>query len=206
MDIVKVVEKIRLLPGGFIDVNFGQGRNAVLRQLNERTGENEEPTVDAFIQSCRDAIATLIQRAQPYEIPQDYILFLELYGGLSIHSRDHYFSLLGIGPMVEDRYGAIVSDDALSDPGKHGFISLGSLNFRTGKYKYQYVTFYLDIGGIITRNCVIGVGPWGQGTITSVDVLDDIHSHPEMWRQIADSFTGWLDKVAETGGAFGYIE
>jgi hypothetical protein len=185
---------------------LAQGRDAVLRQLNERTGKDEESTLEAFIQSCQEGIATLIQRAQPYEIPQDYIFFLEQYGGFCVVNNDYYLATLGIGPMVEEWYTAIDSDSALPNPGKHGFLSIGSLSFRTGKYRFQRVTFYLDIAGIIARNCVIGVGPWGQGTITSIDIIEDVHAYLEMWRQIANSFTGWLDKVAETGGAFDYIE
>lgn len=106
--------------------------------------------------------------------------------------------------MVEDWYAAINSDEALPEPGRYGFLSLGSLNFREGIYKFQYVSFFLDLAGTIQKHCVIGVGPWGAEELTPDIVLKDIYAYPGKWQKIANSFTDWLEQAAQTGGAFIY--
>lgn len=204
MDVREAVKRIQLLSGAFVDCSFRQGRNAVLKQLEERTGRDEEAFVDVYIQEMQDTMATLIHKAVPYEVPEDYIFFLEFYGGLAIDRDDYNFSILGIGPMVEDWYGSVESDEAFPEPAKYGFLSLGSLNFREGKYKFQHVDFFLDLAGIIQKHCVIGVGPWGQAGPTPSTIIQDIHAHPGRWQKIAPSFTEWLEQAAETGGAFSY--
>jgi hypothetical protein len=205
VDVKEIVERIRLLPEAFVDCGFRQGRDAFLRQLESRTGKDEAHLVDVYIEGCRETIAELVQRVAPYDIPDDYIFFLEFYGGLAIIRDDYYFALLGDGPMVEEWYGSVVSDEALKEPGKYGFLSLGLLSFRKGKYQFQYIDFFLDLAGFVRKHCVIGVGPWGQGTLTSWTILKDVHAHPDMWQKMANSFAEWLEQVAETRGSFGYI-
>jgi hypothetical protein len=108
--------------------------------------------------------------------------------------------------MVEDWYSSVVSDNALLEVARYGFLTLGSLNFRRHhKYKYQEVTFFLDLAGNIQKGCVIGVGPWGQGALTLLDVLRDIHGHPGRWQKVAGSFTEWLARAAVTKGGVGYV-
>jgi hypothetical protein len=78
----------------------------------------------------------LLKRAEPYSIPEDYIAFLENYGGLSIEGDDYRFSILGAGPMVEDWYASIESDQAILPIGNYGLLTLGALRFRSG-HKYE---------------------------------------------------------------------
>jgi hypothetical protein len=202
MNVIEVIERIQRFPDAFVDCSFRQGRDAILRQLNERTGEDEEAFVDVTIEGIQDTIATLIQKAAPYDIPDDYIFFLEFYGGLAIDRDDYYLALLGVGPMVEEWYGSVDSDEALQEPGKYGFLSLGSLNFRGRRFRFQSVSFFLDLAGVVQKHCVIGVGPWGQHTLTPYTILKDVRAHPGMWRKIANSFTEWLEQAAETHGVF----
>jgi hypothetical protein len=167
-------------------------------------GEDASRSVDIFIENSQNAIPELTQTAAPHSIPEDYIFFLEFYGGLAIESDDCYFSLLGIGPMVEDWYAAVDSDEAFPEPGKYGFLSLGSLSFREGKHKFQHVDFFLDLAGVVQEYCVIGVGPWGEGEPNSFTIIKDLRAYPQKWQKIADTFTEWLDKAAETQGVFVY--
>ncbi|MBI1881258.1 MAG: hypothetical protein HYR94_24015 [Chloroflexi bacterium] len=204
MSIKEIVDRIKLLPESFVDVSYRQGRDKVLKQLNKRTGENESAWVDVFIEDSQNTIQKLIQKVTPYIIPDDYIYFLEFYGGLAIESNDYYFSLLGIGPMVEEWYTGIESDDAFPEPEKYGFLSLGSLDFRKGKYKFQHVNFFLDLAGVVQKHCVIGVGPWGEDDPNSFKIIKDIHAYPHRWQRVANSFTEWLELAAETRGIFVY--
>lgn len=205
MTLRESVNRIKLLTGASVDANYRQGRDKVIEQLNERTGKNASGSVDIFIKNSQDAIPELTQAVAPHNIPEDYIFFLEFYGGLAIESDDYYFSILGIGPMVEEWYSAIDSDEAFPEPEKYGFLSLGMLNFRKGKYKSQYVDFFLDLAGSVQKYCVIGVGPWGKDDPNSFAIIKDIHAYSEMWQITANSFTEWLKQVAETHGSFGYM-
>lgn len=204
MSVIEIINRIQLLPEARVDANFRQGQDEILKQLNKRTGEDASASVVSFIENSQNAIPELTQKVMPYDIPDDYIFFLEYYGGLVIRSDNYFFSVLGIGPMVEEWYGGIISDEAFPEPGKYGFLSLGSLNFREGKYKSQYVDFFLDLAGIVQKHCVIGVGPCGKDDPNSFEIIKDIHAYSHKWRRIANSFIEWLELAAETRGVFVY--
>jgi hypothetical protein len=206
VDVRNAVERIRLLPEVYVDCSIRQGREAILEQLRERDGSIADRIVDAFIaEDIQDTIATVVRKAEPYEIPDDYIFFLEFYGGLAIDRDDYYFATLGVGPWVEDWYGSIVSDQALQEPGECGFLSLGSVTVHKGEHGPPYISFFLDLAGTVQKHCVIGVGPWGVDTPDPETVLQDLQGHPEMWRKLAHSFTEWLEQAADTEGSFGYV-
>ena len=205
MDVKDAIEQIRLYPGALVDCSFGQGRDVFLEQLEERTGRNEAYSVDNYIEDCRDTIAGLIQRVAPYEVPKDYIFFLEYYGGIFIEGDNHTLSILGTGPNVEEWYSSVESDDALLEVGRQGFLKLGSLNFaRNEENNSQRIAYFLDLAGNVQKHCVIGVGPWGKETLTPIDILKNIHAYHEMWKKVANSFTAWLEQAAITKGGFGY--
>jgi len=206
MNIITVVERIQSLPHGFVDSNFGQGHNLALKQLSQRRGQNAVTTIDSFIRNSQRGISALIQSAKPYELPEDYIFFLETYGGLTIWPDNYDFFVLGVGPMVEEWYGAIDGDGILREPGKHGFAELGMLCLPDDKYKLQNLSFFLDISGTIQKNSVISVGPWGEDTVPPDDVIKNLKTYIGMWQKVADSFTEWLHIAAETKGGFGYNE
>lgn len=206
MDVRRAVERIQLLPEAFVDCSIRQGRDAVLKQLRERDGSIADRIVDAFIaEDIRDTIATVAGKAKPYEIPDDYIFFLEFYGGLAIDRDDYYFSVFGVGPWVEHWYSSIVSDAVLQEPGEYGFLSLGRVTVHKGEPGSPYISFFLDLAGTVQKHCVIGVGPWGLGTPDPDVVLQDLHGHSAMWRKLANSFTEWLEQAADTEGSFGYV-
>jgi hypothetical protein len=201
----EAIDSIKQFPETLVDCSFGQGRDMFLKQLEERNGRDEEDSVDAYIEDCQNTITGLVRRAKPYNVPDDYIFFLENYGGLFLWDDKYTLSLLGTGPMVEEWYSSVVSDDALLEAGQYGFLTIGSLNFNEQhKYKFQYVTFFLDLAGNVQKHCVIGVGPWGAETLTPLDILPGLHDHPDRWRKTANSFTEWLEQAADTKGAFGY--
>jgi hypothetical protein len=206
MNVKRVIERIQSMQDTYVDCSIRQGRDAIHSQLNERAGKDEEAFVDITIEGMKSTIAALVQRAMPYELPDDYVFFLEFSGGLAMYNDDSdgWFSILGVGPMVEDWYGSVDGDEAVQDPGKCGFLSLGSRGFGKGKYRFKRIVFLLDLTGTIHKHCVIGIGPCGEDTLSLSTIINDIHSYPNMWRKIANSFTEWLEQAAETHGTFGY--
>lgn len=209
MNVIDVVERLRLFPWAYIDCGFRQGGDAVLKQFQqqyEHYREDKSDTVDKFISTMQNAIADVVKRAAPYDVPEDYITFLEYYGGLEIDGINCNFSIFGVGPMVETWYGYVnTADHVLMESGQLGWLSLGRLVFRTGhKYDYQRVLFYLDLAGIVQKYSVIGVGPWGGAEPQELSILSDIHAYSGMWRKVANSFTEWLEQAAETRGIFVY--
>ena len=205
MNNIEIVERMKLDPHIFIDCGFRQGRDILAEKLDDEFRENAEDYADAFIIEAQQRIMALIQKAKPYIIPKDYIFFLEYYGGLAIENEKYYFSTLGIGPMVEDHYSSIDSDDAY--PGlveREGVLPIGDTSFRQGKYKYQYISFFLDLSGKIRKNSVIQIGPWGAGTPTPEMIFIQKEEYPDLWHIIAGSFIEWLEHIVETEGGFGY--
>ncbi|MCB9419478.1 MAG: hypothetical protein H6667_06725 [Ardenticatenaceae bacterium] len=107
--------------------------------------------------------------------------------------------------MVEEDYSSIISDNVIYQSGEWGFLSLGGLGFRHEKYKFQYASFFLDIAGIIQKDAVISIGPWGKDTLVPLGILKDVHAYPQAWRKISNSFTEWLEYAGLTRGLFDYF-
>jgi hypothetical protein len=205
MGVQNLVEKLRLVPGAHIDSGFRQSRETLLKQLELRARRDQSGMIDIAVSRMQTEVDHLRQQCVPYNIPDEYISFLEYYGGLMIESRRHYFSIYGIGPMVEEWYSSIQSDETLHNPGKYGFLSLGVTSFRKGHhFEYQSVDFVLDLAGVIQKAAVIGIGPWEGGVFNLTDVVKDIASFSGRWVQIADSFSTWLEEAARTEGSFNY--
>lgn len=200
-----IVEQIRNLPSSGVDINFRQGRVEFRQQLN-LFGQVDESFINDTIEQFEEIITTLKQNALPYKIPEEYIFFLEFYGGLYIDGDDgHYFSTYGLGPMSEEWYASIISPDAVPESIHYGFLALGSLSFYEGKYNGQLVKFFLDLAGTIQESSVIGIGPLRpEGPLPSM-IIKNVNEYPQFWHKVADSFTHWLQRAAETQGAFDYV-
>ena len=206
MSVIAAVERLRMLPEAYIDSGFRQGRDAVLRQLESRTGEDESASVDVYLAGMKDDIANLRQRALPFYVPEDYIEFLETYAGLSIDDIEFRLVVFGIGPRVEDWYASIVSDEAWAEPGKDGLLPVATLISRSlVRHRSKRVSFFIDLSGGIQEQCVIGVGPWGADDLRPQTVLKDPRAHSALWAKTANSFTEWLEQAGETRGAFNYF-
>lgn len=139
----------------------------------------------------------------PHHLPDDYVFFIEWYGGLSIDDpHSHYFQIAGLGPMTDDWYSDVLS----SDGGlyENGLLLIGTLTF-TREGILQFVKFFLDVAGTIKQYCVIAAGPLKPPYPNVVPILQSPQNHPTQWTKLADSFTGWLEQAAETRGTFGYI-
>lgn len=218
MKIIEIVEQLRKLPTAYVDCGFLQGRDAVLKQFQQHDEENRNmdpnsifyeidhnATVDQFISSMQDAIKELVKRAAPREIPNDYLSFLEYYGGLMIDGANYNFSMYGMGPRVEEWYGYLnTTDHVLMEVAKLGWLSLGDLVFRAGhKYDYLRVAFFLDLAGTIHKDNVIGVGPW-DGNESAELMLSDLQAHVGKWKKVANSFIEWMELAVRTNGEFGY--
>jgi len=218
MDVIEIVEQIRALPNAYVDCGFLQGREAVLKQFQQREegvsgavipdlrDETEKvAAADRFISSMQEAITELIERTKPYKIPKDYILFLQTYGGMLIDGEKYNFATYGIGPMVEDWYGYLnTADHVLMESGKLGWLSLGRLVFSRGhKYGYQRVVFLLDLANSIRKDSVIGIGPW-DGREPQELILSNLQSWNGKWTKVSDSFAEWLELARHTAGEFVY--
>ena len=203
--VIRAVDRIRAIPGADVDRNFGQGRQAVRDQIEmqwtdlKRRGELREiPTdydaqCDELITVAQEERAKLHNLVAPHHLPDDYVFFLEYYGGLFIGIDDYSLLVDGIGPMTEQWYGFIMGDNV---PYKDGLLNIGSLS-----YDDEYVILFLDLAGVVQQNCVIGVK---CGEEEEPDFLPVIRNLPHCWTKLADSFTAWLERIAETGGTLGY--
>lgn len=229
--VIKAVEQLARLPGAFVDVNYKQSRELFARQLAKRLEVKTVPaeTIDHDAQGFQDDIAGLIAKVQPYELPADYLFFLEYYGGLAVWVQgDYRFEIQGVGPMVNDEYGDFAQDnwkereDPLL-PGPKGLIiahlrldmDLQKAKSRgltpskmTNIHKQEvefmpphWVQFRLDVAGTVQKGAVIGLGP-AFTEIPHPLSYDD--GDKRAWRKLADSFSDWLDLAARTGARFGY--
>lgn len=205
MDEVKeIVERIRDLPRSGVDVGFLRERDRLVVQIRQAGLKPDPAWLERAVNETIETLRLLKEKAKPHIVPEEYLFFLGAYGGLYIERDNFYFSVYGLGVMSEDWYASVVSDSAMLDwATENGFLKLGHLNFREGEFKSHYIDYLLDLAGNVSRNNVIAVGPYRSGPGSDVFV-EDIHQYPGPWRVVANSFTGWLRRIAETEGSFGY--
>jgi hypothetical protein len=210
--IIEAVEQIRSLPESRIDVGIGQGHETFLTQMHRSLPHPQfcpSPVVgNEDIANFREALAEVQAWIAPNQLPSDYYLFLEYYGGFDTggfqtDGGDYRLGTLGIGPMVEEWYGYIAGDDGLYEG---GLLEIAGLSFDRESGEFDYAYFFLDLAGVIYRYGVIGLQWWKVRGLGLQPVLRDPHAHPMCWTKIADSFTEWLEKAADTAGTFGYVQ
>jgi hypothetical protein len=202
--VIQAVERIRIIPGAEVDCGLGQGRDALLahihRQYSEVMGVPLMPD-DWYVTESRQCFAEMQAEVAPNRLPDDYALFLEYYGGLSIGMSDYDLIVDGIGPMVEEWYGFPFGDDGIYE---NGLLAIATLVLQKDRSSQRF-RFFLDLGGIIRQDSVIGIDDRGLERADYASILQDPHTHPDRWTKLTDSFTEWLEQAATTKGAFGYI-
>ncbi len=220
--VMNIIEPQRGLPGRHIDVGYRQGREAVLEQFHreyppeeqflqayapdERFQKDYASLADRLMTKMPAEIEELIKLARPYPLPEDYLFFLAYYGGLSIDGDNSRFSINGVGPLTNLWYGYLLGERVfLWASGKTGWQWLGDLAFRKGHpYEGQRVHFYLDLAGKVSQGCVIALTSAEMLGSLDVDLLKTIPTNPGLWTKVADSFTDWLKRAAETRGMFDF--
>ncbi len=205
--VIAAVDQIRLLRDREvrIDVGIQQEYSVISKQLQVRLGSSVSPeAVETFLEGCDNSLRELRMWVTPYELSGDYLFFIEYYGGLAIQSDDYSLQLFGEGPMVEEWYTSPMGDDSISDPSQDGVITIGFVSFREHT-PYEQVYFLLDLAGVIQPNAVIGV-PIAESTDYKPQVIvKHLEELPGYRKQLANSFTEFLELVAATKGALGYI-
>lgn len=71
--VISAVERIQALPRAYVDCSYGQGRQAVLRQLEKRTGGDQADIVEPFITGAKEDLAALSERASPHSLPAEHV-------------------------------------------------------------------------------------------------------------------------------------
>jgi hypothetical protein len=201
--VTRAVTRIQLVPRAHIDRSFRQGREAVVAQLRARTDDEviDISVADIDIAHFREGINEICTWVAPNRLPEDYVFFLEFYGGLLIETPDYNLLVDGIGPMVEEWYGFPMGDDGICENGLLAVATLALKKERIG----QSVRFFLDLAGTICQDCVIGIDDRGLERADYASILREPYAHTDRWTKLADSFTEWLEQAAATSGTFGYI-
>jgi hypothetical protein len=84
-------------------------------------------------------------------------------------------------------------------------LKVGHLSFRRGKLKYYHVYCFHDLANNVQQNCVFGVGPFSFENISPETIIEDLQHYKNEWKIMANSFSEWLELVAKSKGAFGYV-
>src|SRR6266545_462524 len=178
--IVQAVEKIRSIPDARIDQGIQRVTDETLRTMLQRDFEE------------------LFAWVAPNYLPPDYRFFLEYYGGLSINTSFYAFDIRGIGPMHNGWYLHIIGSQGDFDEGlyENGFLEIGSLSIIQTR---ERVRFFLDLGGSIEQQCIIGIAEGGPDfKIGDTEItLRQPHGHRQSWSKLADTFTSWIEMAAE---------
>jgi hypothetical protein len=207
---IDVVERIRHPPNAQLDCGFRQGSEALFKQyfsqLNDEAvyhpeiyATDREQDARDFIQEAQRELARFVQLVLPHSLPEDYLFFLEFYGGLVINAEDNEtrLEIFGLGPRVMEWYESVrhVNTPLQGLPGKP-LLYIGYLRIRESSNTnmelsstsqstlgHKWVQFYLDISGMMQENSVLALYPehdaFGRRT----------------WRKVADSFIAWLEQV-----------
>lgn len=209
MSIIKIVESSRLFSWVNIDCGLAQGEDAILKQLQSQYNdfqEDEYCSVSSSVSWMKNALEELKEKTTPYQLPKDYMVFLEQYGGLSIDGINSHFSVLGISTMTEQWYGYLNQDNIdLWKANICDWLRIGELVFhRNHRFFGQRVIFYLDLAGFIQPGCVVALGPWDGVNPKELVILNNKHIHSNYLEKISESFDGWIELAIKSRGGFSY--
>lgn len=199
--ITSAIERVRTIPGARVDVGLYQGTRLFLAHLAERFGEQPDDLSETNqdVVAFNQCLGELKAFVSPLHLPDDFLFFLKFYGGLGIDSPRYHFAIEGIGPMAEEWYGYILGDDQFHE---NGFLNIGILSLPK---KGHFVSFYLDLAGVVGKHCVLSIPECGMVTVDIPAILQAPYEHPKQWTKLADSFTEWLELVAKTEGTLEYV-
>ena len=199
-----IVEQIARVPGAYVDKSYLQGRQAVTSTL--RTGPDGQPPsaelIDRTMAQVWEWFAGVDEWIFPENIPADYRYFLSYYGGLSVTTLSYLLEVFGVGPSATRDYGHLTGD--LDSFYKHGWMSIGLLS-RKEHPDETFVYFFLDLSKRRSYGSIIAILDWkrSDGTLLS-SLLENPVLFKDYWRPSANSFTGWLECIAETEGGLGF--
>lgn len=199
-EIIEALNQIVMIPWALVDRNFRQGNGAVSEQLLLKTGEApSSEIVRLIIKDSREGVIQLTEMVAPYQLPKNYVFFLEYSGGLIIKTENYQLGLYGLGPMALHWYGDIIALNYLPELPKKsihiGYLSLSS-------EARGNVDFILDTAGIVAPQSIFALGP-GHSEVPHPFALreDDIRN----WTKLANSFSDFLIQIAETEGRLGCL-
>jgi hypothetical protein len=159
--VVHAVNMVMSLTGTQVDRGFAQGYEVVREQFELRIGE---PLSDLYIDGkyldYHDTLTELQTWIQPYQFPDDYLFFLQFYGGFVIESESYVLSAHGVGPMCEEWYSYLHGDESATEPKRDGLLHIGHLEFNDPARDYPTILFFIDLKGQFERGNIIGIGPW----------------------------------------------
>ncbi len=206
--IIDAVEHIRAARdegyGVGIDCSVRQGRDAMLAHLEFLEETSLMLRVDSVLDTSQQLIASLRHFVQPHHLPDDYRFFLEYYGGLNIGTIGHRLQLYGVGPMTEEAYSGILSDEAIAQPDQDGVLAIGSF-YNDSQPDFWEVLFFLDLAGTVQQHNIIGVRNDVSFNFDPLAVIHNISRYPDYWRKEASSFTNFLELIADTKGRLRYV-
>ena len=199
------ISKIQLMNDVQIDCGTEQGEDIFFEKLSKHSQLPRElyPKFEWYVAETEKCIEEIQGTIKPYSLPDDYLFFLKTYGGMTISNTNFYFVALGMGPMVEEWYSYLLAE---GEGYENGFLRIGFIRYRNSKAeKWKYTSFVLDLGSTIQPNSIIELHDWNFGELNVQDFYNSPQSYSSNWSVIADSFTKWLELVANTGGSFGYL-
>lgn len=203
--IEKSIEQIRLLPGTQVDCGTDQGSDVFFSHLHKHLSVPEmlDLPFGWYVAETEKCLREIHDTIKPYPLPKDYLHFLRYYGGITISDTNFYFVTLGMGPMVEEWYSYLMAEGGGY---ANGLLHIGFIRYKNlNEEEWKYSNFLLDLGNAIKQNSVIELSAWKFKELDVQNIYNKPHSYTEYWSIISNSFTNWLELVANTGGTFNYI-
>ncbi|MCU0493548.1 MAG: hypothetical protein MUD01_18330 [Chloroflexaceae bacterium] len=147
------------------------------------------PTLQNQLQERSDGFRRWLN---PYNITLDFQCFFEWYAGFVINTRNYIWA-------VGSQYAL-----GINVPFVNGFLQVSHLEGIMSKEEGGYIEIFLDLGGVIAQDSVIGIPSWAPQP-SEIAVVSNPEQHQDSWILMASSFTEWLELGAATGGTFGYF-
>lgn len=218
MDIHSAIKVIQSTPEAKVDRNFGQGDSVLEAQVEVLYADITPASKDEIIRSCQLKLSQLIQMVSPYRLPEDYLCFLQCYGGLRIGrvaTDSPLLTIFGTGPAIDLYYPDVME----MNEGQIGsnIEQLYIASIRLPRYSLDQIRsyrsrgehmsrqpfdealdlppsnvarrIYLDLAGDVQRDSVL----------TEIDPNSDEHLG---WIKVANTFSDWLELIARDGGRF----
>ena len=200
--LIRAVQKIELLPTSKVGIGVRQGPERIQSwriRDHARRGYGKPPgPVEECIRWMQDDLKEVIDWIAPDEFSEDYLFFLEYFGGLQIVTSSYTFHIWGVGLQHMDWYLHLMGDgDLMRGFHAYGLVWIGQWSRRWGCPEHDFFhELLLDLVGRVQKGCILA--PPKEYAVPDSENASDEYNGPVLsdlsgWTVLASSFTELLE-------------
>lgn len=195
--IKSIIDSMYSKSGFMVDRSFLQGYDVVNEMLYHRFGAFDlEYDTKKYIYVFYQGIRDIDNIVKPYTLNEDAVFFFGYCGGFTVNKGIYSFMFYGIGPMVDEWYADIISEDTYNNEFR-GFLNIASMSLNS-EYRVETIEFFLDLA----KGNIIGIKQNDNTPISKI--INDINLHTQYWKVFSESLVDFLELITINDGVINY--